>query len=161
MHITTDSLRVAVIGSSNPPDEDYVLGYEIGTQLAKANAILVCGGGSGVMEAASKGANEHGGLVIGLLPDLDRSSANPYVTIPIGTSLGPARNALVVANSDVVIALNGAYGTLSEIVYALQFGRPVLAIGEWDLPGVTHVTSVTEAVTIALQYTPSNSSNEL
>lgn len=91
---------------------------------------LLCGGKSGVMEAACKGCLEAGGLPVGLLPDEDWRQANPYVAIPIATGIGPARNALIARAAQALVAVGGGYGTLSEMAFGLHFGRPVLTLGE-------------------------------
>jgi uncharacterized protein (TIGR00725 family) len=105
----------------------------VGRAVARAGAVLLCGGLSGVMEAASRGAAEAGGTVVGLLPGFSRADANRWVTIPIVTGMDQARNVILVRSSDVVIALGGMYGTLSEIALALKFGTPVIGLGTWRL----------------------------
>jgi uncharacterized protein (TIGR00725 family) len=124
-----------MIGSGQPvAPEVYQLAYDTGRYVAQRNAVLVCGGLGGVMEAASKGANEQGGTVIGILPTSSKADANPYVTIVVPTGLGVSRNALVVHSSDVLIALPGAFGTLSEMAIALDSGKSVIVLpGAWDL----------------------------
>jgi uncharacterized protein (TIGR00725 family) len=105
----------------------------VGRAIAKKGAVLVCGGLSGVMEAACKGASEVGGLTIGILPGESRQEANPYVKIPIVTGVGYARNVAVVKSSQAVIAMDGSYGTLTEIGHALQSGIPVIGLGTWAI----------------------------
>jgi uncharacterized protein (TIGR00725 family) len=105
----------------------------VGRAVARAGAVLLCGGLSGVMEAASRGAAEAGGTVVGLLPGFSRADANRWVTIPIVTGMDQARNVILVRSADVVIALGGMYGTLSEIALALKFGTPVVGLGTWRL----------------------------
>lgn len=126
---------IGVIGGGHEIFQDqYDLAYETGMLIAQRNAILVCGGLGGIMEAASKGASEHEGTVIGILPSTSRADANPYVTIAIPTGLGLARNFLVVNASDTIIAFPGAFGTLSEIALALESGKSVIRLpGAWDL----------------------------
>jgi len=110
------------------------MAYELGRQIGANGAHLVCGGLGGVMEAASKGAAEAGGTVIGLLPSENRDDANPYVSVAVPTGLGICRNVLVVRAADVVIAFPGAYGTLSEMALALNLAKPVVYMpGAWDL----------------------------
>ncbi len=106
---------------------------EVGSELAKRDAILVCGGLGGVMEAACRGAQSEDGLTIGILPGESRQAANPYVQIPIVTGIGYARNVAVVKSAQAVIAIGGSYGTLSEISYALQSGIPVIGLNTWSL----------------------------
>jgi uncharacterized protein (TIGR00725 family) len=126
---------IGVIGGGHEIFQDqYQLAYDTGMLIAQRNAVLVCGGLGGIMEAASKGAAEHEGIVIGILPSNVKADANPYVTIALPTGLGIARNALVVGASDVVIAFPGAFGTLSEIALALESNKSVIYLpGAWDL----------------------------
>ena len=106
---------------------------ELGRLLADAGAVVVCGGLGGVMEAACRGAQAAGGLTLGILPGRDRGDANRYVEVAVPTGLGEARNALVVRSADVVVAVGGAYGTLSEIALALKTGKPVVGLHTWEL----------------------------
>ena len=124
---------IAVIGGANCTPPEAQLAEEVGYELARRGAILVCGGRSGVMEAACRGAKRAGGLTVGILPGVDRREANPYVDIPIVTGLGEARNVLVVLTGQAVIAVGGEYGTLSEISHALRLGRPVVGLRTWEL----------------------------
>lgn len=125
---------IGVIGATETSKENYQLAYEVGTHIAARGAALVCGGLGGIMEAASKGASENGGTVIGVLPGTDKKDANPFVTIAIPSGLGISRNALVVQCSDVIIAFPGTFGTLSEIALALATGKTVIHFpGTWDL----------------------------
>lgn len=137
---------ISVIGGSRCTKDVADIALELGRELAKLGATVVCGGLSGVMEAVSKGAKSCGGLTIGILPGDDKRSANRYIDIAIPTGLGLARNTLVVRTGDVVIALPGEYGTLSEIAFALQFKKPVISLGSWDIRGVINVNSVDEAI---------------
>ncbi len=125
--------KISVIGSSEATKEEYEVAYELGKLLAKKGYVVVCGGRTGVMEAVCKGAKEEGGLTIGILPTLDESSANPYVDIRIPTGLGWFRNPLVVLASNKVIAVGGAYGTLSEIAYAFMFEKEIVGYKTWDV----------------------------
>lgn len=124
---------VAVIGSGVAAPETDVPAEEVGRELARRGAVLVCGGLEGVMEAACRGAAAEGGATIGLLPGDDRAAANPHVTIAIATGLGELRNGLIVRAADAVIAVGGEYGTLSEIGFALKLGRPVVGLETWEL----------------------------
>jgi len=132
---------------------------EVGRLIAKAGAILVNGGLKGTMEAAAKGAKEAGGLTIGILPGSKREDANSYIDIPIVTGLGYARNKLVVKTGHAVIAIDGKYGTLSEIGFALGYGLPVIGLKTWELidshgrvdKGIITVNSPKEAVETALK----------
>jgi uncharacterized protein (TIGR00725 family) len=124
---------VAVIGGSQCSKKEAKLAEEVGRQLARRGAILVCGGLGGIMKAACKGASAEGGTTIGIIPGGDRQAANPYVQIPIVTGLGEARNVIVVKSVQAVIAVGGSYGTLSEISYALKNNIPVIGLNTWSL----------------------------
>jgi uncharacterized protein (TIGR00725 family) len=150
---------ISVVGESDASKKNYRLAEEVGKLIAKAGAILVCGGLKGVMEAAAKGAKSQGGLTIGVLPGSRREEANKYIDIPIVTGLGYARNKLVVKSGQVVIAIGGKYGTLSEIGFALGYGTPVVGIKTWELirgdgkvdQGIVYVRTAKEAVDTALK----------
>ena len=124
---------IAVIGGGECSPKVTALAEEVGREIARAGAVLVCGGLGGVMEAACRGASEEGGLTIGILPGDNRRAANPYVEIPIVTGIGYARNVAVVKSAQAVIAIDGSYGTLSEISYALQSDLPVIGLNTWSL----------------------------
>ncbi len=124
---------IGVIGGSEATAAAARLAEEVGREIACRGAVLVCGGLAGVMEAACKGAAEAGGLTVGILPGDCRVAANPYVKIPIVTGIGYARNVAVVRTSHAVIAIDGSYGTLTEIGYALQAGIPVIGLGTWSV----------------------------
>lgn len=149
---------VAVIGGRQPSAQEVRLAEEVGGELAKEGAILVCGGLGGIMEAACKGAQAEGGMTIGILPGESRQAANRYVQIPIATGIGYARNAAVVKSAQAVIAIGGSYGTLSEIGHALQSGIPVISLNTWSLSkngkqdnSIIAAQSPTEAVNKALE----------
>jgi uncharacterized protein (TIGR00725 family) len=121
-------------GEVDPADAHHLRHAEaVGAGIARRGAALVCGGLGGVMEAAARGAAGAGGLTVGLLPGVDRAAANPYVRLPVATGLGELRNGLVVRTSDVLIAVGGAYGTLSEVALALRLGVVVVGLGTWGL----------------------------
>ena len=124
---------IGVIGGSEVTPTVAKLAEEVGREIVRRGATLVCGGLGGVMEAACKGASEEGGLTIGILPGDSRRAANPYVQIPIVTGIGYARNVAVVKTSQAVIAIDGSYGTLAEIGHALQSGIPVIGLGTWEI----------------------------
>ena len=124
---------IAVIGGGQCSAQEARLAEEVGRELAKRGAILVCGGLGGVMEAACKGASSEGGVTIGILPGDNRQLANPHVQIPIVTGMGYARNIAVVKSAEAVIAIRGSYGTLSEIAHALQSDIPVIGLNTWSL----------------------------
>ncbi|MCM8780868.1 MAG: TIGR00725 family protein [Candidatus Omnitrophica bacterium] len=137
---------VGVVGGHKCSDEVEDLAQNLGKKLAKVVEILVCGGLSGVMEAVCKGFKEEGGLTIGIIPGYDKKEANPYVDIVIPTGLGLARNVLVVKTADVVVALPGEAGTLSEIAFCLQFGIPVISLCSWEIKGVIKANTADEAI---------------
>jgi uncharacterized protein (TIGR00725 family) len=148
---------VAVCGPDPCSEEVGTQAEEVGRLLAEAEAVLVCGGIGGVMEAASRGAAGAGGMVVGILPGLDRGSANPHVTVAIPTGLGEMRNTLIVRSADALIAIAGEFGTLSEIAFALKTGVPVVGLDTWELgkrgapvDAFVRVSSPAEAVERAL-----------
>jgi uncharacterized protein (TIGR00725 family) len=145
-------MRVSVIGGSSVSDDEYEQARRVGQLLGERGHELVCGGRTGVMEAACKGAVQAGGHTVGLLPGEDRAAANDYVQTAIATGMGNARNALVVLNGDGVVAIDGSMGTLSELGHALDFGRPVVGIGTHAIDGVEHVDSAAEAVDYVESY---------
>jgi hypothetical protein len=141
---------IGVIGAGSCSNETYESARKVGVGIARMGAILVCGGLGGVMEGACRGANEAGGQTVGILPGQDRAQANPYVAIPIVTDLGHARNVLVVRSSDLLIAISGGYGTLSEISIALKVGKPVIGLATWpDIDEVQYVSTAEEALNAA------------
>ncbi len=127
------NIFIAVIGGGDCSPQAAGLAEEVGREIARHGAILVCGGLGGVMAAACKGASGEGGLTIGVLPGDKRRAANPYVQIPIVTGIGYARNVAVVKSAQAVIAIDGSYGTLSEIAHALQSEIPVIGLNTWSL----------------------------
>ncbi|MFC2019902.1 TIGR00725 family protein [Chloroflexota bacterium] len=155
--MSTEKKLIAVIGGSQPSAKEARLAEEVGRQLARRGAVLVCGGLGGVMEAACKGASAEGGLTIGILPGDNRRAANPYVQLPIITGIGYARNVAVVKSARAVIAVGGSYGTLSEISHALQSGIPVIGLATWSIAknkkednSIIRAEDATEAVETAL-----------
>ncbi len=126
-------LTIAVIGGGKCTAQEAALAETVGRELAKRGAVLVCGGLSGVMESACRGAAIESGLTIGILPSENPTDANPYVQIPIATGIGHARNLAVVRSARAVIAIDGDYGTLSEIGFALKGGIPVVGLRTWSL----------------------------
>ncbi len=141
----TRKIVISVIGSHKKDKKVEEVAYNLGKFIAKIEAVLLCGGLGGVMESVSRGAKEAGGITIGLLPGREKSEANSYITIPLPTSIGYARNALVACGGDIIVALPGSYGTTSEICYALVFGRPVIDLGGWDIEGMIKVSSLEDA----------------
>jgi uncharacterized protein (TIGR00725 family) len=146
----TGTRYVAVVGSGTAAGDLYEQAREVGKLVTERGATVVCGGLSGVMEAAARGATETGGSAIGILPDEDRRRQNEYLTYSVATGSGQARNLAVVCSGDVIIAVGGEYGTLSEIGLALKVGRPVVVLKGWDLgEHVTVATSPLAAVEAA------------
>jgi len=144
------TVYVSVIGTGEASAEEYERAREVGRLVAERGGVVVCGGRAGVMEAVSRGASEAGGVCIGLLPDEDRSWANPYLTYSLVSGIGQARNLAVACSGEAVISVGGGYGTLSEIGLARRFGRPVVTLDSWNLPGhVTAVSTAEEAVEAA------------
>ncbi len=147
-----DVAIVGVIGSSLAAGKPYEEAVEVGRLAAERGAMVLTGGLGGVMEAACKGAKEAGGQTIGILPGFDTHDANQYVDIPIITGLNHARNIIVVRTSDVLIAIGGEYGTLSEIAFAMKLGKPVISLGSWDLgEGIKKASDPAEAVSMAFE----------
>jgi uncharacterized protein (TIGR00725 family) len=141
---------VSVVGSGTVTGELYEKAREVGRLVAARGGTVVCGGRSGVMEAAARGATEAGGAAIGILPDEDRELANEFLSYSIATGTGHARNLAVVCSGDVVISVGGEYGTLSETGLALKAGRPVVALESWNLgEHVAVASSPEEAVEAA------------
>ncbi len=136
--------QIAVIGAADTTPEEYEIALAVGRLIAGHQETLVCGGLSGVMEAACRGARERGGLTIGIIPDT--GNGNMFLDSVIRTGLGHARNTLVVQSSDAVIAIGGSYGTLSEIAIALKTKRPVFGLKTWDIEGVAMCATPEEAV---------------
>jgi len=137
---------VSVIGGGNCNSEVEQLVHNLGKELAEVVDILVTGGLGGTMKAVCSGFKAKGGLTIGIIPSYNKNDANEFVDIAIPTGLGLARNVLVVKSADVVVALPGEAGTLSEIAYCLQFGIPVISLGSWEIKGVINVANIDEAI---------------
>jgi uncharacterized protein (TIGR00725 family) len=149
-----------VIGKGTPDEELAPLAEEVGRRLAEAGAVVVCGGLTGVMEAVARGASLAGGTVIGVVPGSSVDQANPHCTHVIASGVGHARNLAVVSSGEAVIAVGGEWGTLSEIAFARELGRPVIAIRSWELrgggpmrgdPGIEVASDPTGAVELALE----------
>jgi uncharacterized protein (TIGR00725 family) len=142
---------VAVIGGRRVRAALLREAEEAGRLLARAGALVVTGGLSGVMEAACRGVREGGGLAVGILPQDHKGKANPYVDVAVATGMGFARNAVIARTADAVLAVGGQYGTLSEIAFALQLGKPVVGIGTWSIEGIVPASDAREAVHMLLQ----------
>lgn len=139
---------ISVIGESEFSDPRHEsLAEETGRLIARAGYILVCGGLSGVMEAACRGAKSAGGQTIGILPGTDPAEANPFVDLAIPTGMGQGRNAIIALTSHVVIAIGGGFGTLAEIGHALRLGRPVIGVRTWEVSRAGRRAPITVAET--------------
>jgi uncharacterized protein (TIGR00725 family) len=150
---------VSLIGAAESTPAQDADAEEVGRLLAKQGFVLACGGRGGVMQAACRGARKAGGLTIGILPGSDRDSGNPYLSIALPTGIGHARNVLVILAGQVVIAIGGGYGTLSEIAMALKMGKKVIGLRTWQAanhqgePASIHaVESPQEAVSIVNSF---------
>lgn len=124
---------IGVVGSGHKDPELDRLAYEVGSLIAERGYLLLCGGRGGVMESAARGSKDSGGETVGLLPGFDPEDANPYIDIPLATGLGDLRNLLIVRSADVLIAIGGGYGTLSEIALGHKTGKPVVGLKTWEV----------------------------
>ncbi len=128
--------RIAVFGGREIESPVYEETLKIGRLMAKENWLVYCGGGEGVMEAIARGVEQEGGTCVGILKGTELEEGNRYLTIPVVTGMGISRNALLAYNCDVALAISGKYGTLSEIAYAFQLGKPVVGFKTWNLEGI-------------------------
>ncbi|MBN1939679.1 MAG: TIGR00725 family protein [Candidatus Aminicenantes bacterium] len=142
-------VRIGVIGGSRAGAEALSQAFEVGRLIAGRGAVLVCGGLAGVMTEAARGARSAGGLTVGILPGTRPAEANPYIDVALATGLGYTRNSLVAMNADVLIAIDGEYGTLSEIAYGRIYGKTVVGLGSWKIEGVIPAATPEEAVRLA------------
>ena len=142
----TKILKIAVIGGKNANVKDCDIAYNLGEKIAERGHILLCGGRSGLMAAASKGAYDSGGMTVGILPGEDSSDANKWIKLSLPTGVGLARNSIIACSCDGAVAINGEFGTLSEIAYCKQFGRPVCTLNSWEIKNVHQVNNVDEAI---------------
>lgn len=138
---------VGVIGGYSCSRDVYVASRLLGSLLAKKGYMVVCGGLGGVMKGVCEGAYKAGGITIGILPGKFSNEANPYIRIPVVTAMSHARNAIIVRTADVLVAVDGKYGTLSEIGMALSIGKKVISLKtSWNIPGIIKVQTAEEAV---------------
>lgn len=143
---------IGVIGTSQADTSQYSAAEQVGGLIAKRGGIVICGGMGGVMEAASKGAVSHGGLVVGVLPQ-DRQQANKFIDIPIVTGFGEGRNVILVKSSQVIIAIGGGFGTLSEISFALRLDIPIIGLNTWNVSEqIRNANTPEEAVDMAFSF---------
>ncbi len=146
LEIASRKQIIAVIGGGVCSDEIGELAEEVGKQIAIREGLLVCGGLFGVMEACCRGAKAAGGVTIGILPGSSIDDANDFVDIPIPTGMGIARNSIIAHTGRAAVAVDGKFGTLSEIGYFLQLDKPVIGIRTWDIPGIISVEKPKTAV---------------
>lgn len=132
---------IAVVGGHDCSGDQADLAEKVGGMIAGEGAVLVTGGLGGIMEAASRGASEAGGVIVGITPGENKEDANGFVDIVIPTGMGHLRNALVAASADMVVALPGKYGTLSEIAFAVNAGKPVYGLDTWNIEGVIKLSA--------------------
>jgi hypothetical protein len=144
-------MQIGVIGSGYCSEEIESIAEEVGREIAKRGAILICGGLSGVMEAAARGAKKEKGITVGILPGFKIDEANKYIDIKIPTGISDARNIIIVRASDAIISVSGGYGTLSEIAFALKLRKPIIGIRTWEVSkDVMIAKDPKEAVNIAI-----------
>ena len=149
--------QIGVIGAGACGSEIKALAEMVGKEVAKRGGFLLCGGLGGVMEAAAYGAKQEGGTTIGILPGALRNEANPWIDIAVLSGMGHARNALIAQSSDALIAVNGEYGTLSEIALGLKMGKPVIVLeSKWEIEGSHRAKSPEEAVELAFRLIQEN-----
>jgi uncharacterized protein (TIGR00725 family) len=144
-------MQIGVIGASRCSTEIAKLAEEVGREIGKRGAVLICGGLGGVMEFASKGAKEAGGLTVGILPGTSKEEANGYIDIPIVTGMGHGRNVVIAHSSDSMIAISGEHGTLSEIAIGLKLKKTVIGLKTWEIEGVIQAKTAAEAVERAIK----------
>ena len=142
--------QIGVIGAGNCDESIAMIAEEVGREIAKRGAVLICGGLGGVMQAAACGAKQEGGTTIGILPGSRREDANPCIDIVILSAMGHARNAIIAQSCDAFIAIDGKYGTLSEIALSLKMGKKVVVLeSEWEIEGTRVAKDAQEAVNMA------------
>ena len=143
---------IGVIGAGNADAALTGIAEEVGRLIATRNALLVCGGLGGVMEAAARGAKGAGGTTIGILPQATKEMANQYIDVPVATGFGEGRNVVIIRTADALIAIGGEYGTLSELAFALKMGKPVVGINTWDIKGIIKADTPEAAVNSAFGF---------
>jgi uncharacterized protein (TIGR00725 family) len=137
---------IAVIGGRKETKALLKEAEETGRLIAEGGAVLISGGLSGVMKSASNGARLAGGLTVGILPQDDTLGSNRYIDVAVATGLGIGRNVIIARTADALVAIGGGYGTLSEIAFGLQLGKPVVGISSWDIRGVVPAADAADAV---------------
>ncbi len=144
--------QVSVIGASVADDDLYRFAYLLGRELGRRKVVVINGGRTGVMEGVSRGVKEEGGISVGILTTYDGSDANPYLSIRVNTGMNWNRNPIVVASGEVVIAIGGAWGTLSELAYAKILGKRIIGYRTHDIEGIVRVESVEEALQVLREW---------
>jgi len=142
---------VGIIGAGEADAGLTELARAVGRGIAEMGAVLVCGGMDGVMSAACQGAKEKGGVTVGILPGAEKFEANPYVDIAIATGLGEARNLVIIRTADILVAIGGSYGTLSEIGFALKMGKRVIGLKTWQIDGIIQANSIEQVLRLIKQ----------
>ncbi|MBN2110752.1 MAG: TIGR00725 family protein [Methanosarcinaceae archaeon] len=144
-------LQIGIIGAGTCNEDLKQKAEEVGYEIAKNGAFLICGGLGGVMEASARGAKKAGGITVGIVPGDSRQSPNPYIDIAILSNMGHARNAIIAQSCDALVAVGGGYGTLSEIAHSLKMGKTVVILdSKWDIEGTVKACSPEEAAELAL-----------
>ncbi|NQV42150.1 MAG: TIGR00725 family protein [Candidatus Marinimicrobia bacterium] len=146
MTTSKSAKRIAIIGARDASPDGIQFAYDTGKLLGSQGAIVYTGGGAGIMEAASRGAKEGGGIVVGILKDADGKDANEYIDVPVMTGMGDLRNGIIIRSVHAAIAVEGAFGTLSEIAYTLGYDKPLLGYNSWDIKEVEKVENPVDAV---------------
>jgi len=138
--------KIAVFGGRIVPKDLYMETVKIGQLMARENWLVFCGGGAGVMEAISRGVKLEKGTCIGILKGTSDDEGNQYLSVPIKTGIGVARNAILAYNCDAAVAIGGQYGTLSEIAYALQLEKPIVGYKTWTIPRLESIDNINELI---------------
>ena len=149
--------KIAVFGGRIVPKDLYMETVKIGQLMARENWLVFCGGGAGVMEAISRGVKLEKGTCIGILKGTSDDEGNQYLSVPIKTGIGVARNAILAYNCDAAVAIGGQYGTLSEIAYALQLEKPILGYKTWTIPKLESIDTINGLITRLKNIISSNS----
>lgn len=155
---SADQKIIGVIGAGDAGPNECELAKAVGEEIARNGYTLLCGAMGGIMEAACIGAKSQNGTTIGIIPGTSKTDCNPYVDYPIVTGMGHGRNIIVAGSSDVIIAIGGSFGTLSEIAFALRFKIPIIGINTWDVsPDIKKAQTPEMAVLMAIEHISSHS----
>ena len=159
MHLSTNHIKqpVGIIGTGSPSDDEYMVAYNIGRLISQMGLKIICGGRSGIMEAACKGVNNEGGISIGILPETHTENSNKYVSIPITTGMGLSRNTIISCSSCFLISIGGSNGTLTEIAYGLQYNKTIFSIfSKFNLDDTIKFTNYNELIDNIHEHIKSN-----